>query len=411
MLLEDAQLCKKFGYIDLAKKLFSSLINESKYQSFITRITGLWTCGEFFSDNMNEDPNVIYRDYFKMAKEELFKYQKRFANVADKMQSIKVEKMKIFKAVAKFADKIYSERDKYLNSSEYKEKCQYLELTHKEVEKLSTQRPASEELQKEIRTKQYILMKNSELDKLEIKNICNDRNLYLSIALEYYISLAAFGENCDVYISRLVSLWCSNHSNENVINMLTKSLDEVPSYKFLKVLPQLASRLGNNDTMFTKLLTRVLVRCCADHPYHSLNHIMALQNANYDAEDQSIDESGRMLQANAKAIIQELQKNPRTKGIIKELNEVNIALIELANKHIDRQSSRLELSANEKIIAIGTKRLFHLPTVNLPIRRDCNYNNIICKFFSTFLFLTKVISGITCFSLQKNNSKIMVFFQ
>ncbi|XP_059612699.1 uncharacterized protein LOC132259165 [Phlebotomus argentipes] len=412
MLLEDAQLCKKFGYTDLAKKLFSSLVCDQKYESFFTRITGLWTCGEFFSDNMSENPSEIYQDYFLKAKNEVNDYQKRCQSVGNEMKSIQEEKIKIFTAVAKFADKIYTERDKYLNSNEYKEKCHYIELTQKEAQKLSAQKSSSAELKKRNYMKRYILMKNSELDKNEIECIRNDRNQYLSIAIDYYVCLAVFGENCDVYISRLVSLWCSNHSEKKVTEILTRVIDQVPSYKFLKVLPQLASRLGHSNMAFRNLVEKTIERCCSDHPYHSLNHIMALQNANNDAEEDSFDESSHMLQTNAKKIIQRLRSNCKVKNIVEELNDVSVAFIELANKTIEPISQTLKLSPNEKILKMGNKRLFHLPTVNLPVRKDCNYANItyVTQWSNEFSILSgiNVPKRLVCICSDGINRSIIV---
>uniref|UniRef100_A0A1B0CE33 non-specific serine/threonine protein kinase n=1 Tax=Lutzomyia longipalpis TaxID=7200 RepID=A0A1B0CE33_LUTLO len=374
-LLEDAQMCMSSGYTELAKKLFSSLINDAKYATFLTRITGLWTCGEFFAENMAEDPNVIYQDYFMKAKDELEIYEEQLSTTD--LQAIAEERIKIYTAIAKFADKIYTERDKYVNSNEYKEKCHWMKVTQQEVEKLAAQKPPSEELMKELGMKRIVLMKNGKLDELQIKNIHTDRNNYLAIALEFYSYLAAHGDNSDVFISRLVSLWCSNPSNNDVMRILKKGLDDVPSYKFLKVLPQLASRLGYTDLAFTRLLARLLLRCCKEHPYHSLNHLMALQNATYDALDAHEEESGKLLQTNAKQIIEELKRDKKIRSIIRDLYDVSTALIDLANKECEKNAfGNIKLSPNEKIFTIGIRNLFHLPIVDLPIRKDCQYTNI-----------------------------------
>ncbi|GAB0090299.1 hypothetical protein DMENIID0001_050180 [Sergentomyia squamirostris] len=378
MLLEHAQLCISSGNTDLAKKIFASLKNDSKYSGQFTRITGLWTCGEFFSDNMIESPSVIYKEYFVKAIEELDRCKDE--------KGTSSEKVKIYTALARFADKVHTDREKYLKSMEYKEKCHWLNLNEMEIEKLkNSQCKSSNAEDVERRMKMYLLQKNSNLDKQEIENIQNERNQYLSVALKYYLSLEIYGDTDDVPISRIVSLWCANPADAKVTSLLEQYLNQVPSYKFLKILPQLASRLGHTDPLFTKLLARVLLRCCGDHPYHTINHIMALSNANYDSQSQetSIDENSKRLQRNAKDIIDKLREKSKTRKIVAQFDEINIALIDLANRKVNRAEAIqqggcvFKFGKSEKLLKIKNLELFHLPIVYLPVRKDCNYVTLI----------------------------------
>lgn len=70
------------------------------------------------------------------------------------------------------------------------------------------------------------------------------------------------GDSNNLKMFRLVSLWFDNKQNEGVEDILDTMINEIPTYKFLPVLPQLAVRIAPMDgshflTTLKKLLSKL----------------------------------------------------------------------------------------------------------------------------------------------------------
>lgn len=65
------------------------------------------------------------------------------------------------------------------------------------------------------------------------------------------------GDNLPVF--RMVSLWLENACHDAVNNLVSSSLEEIQTYKFIVLLPQLAARIGDNlEDVFTKAIVKLL---------------------------------------------------------------------------------------------------------------------------------------------------------
>jgi ataxia telangiectasia mutated family protein len=68
----------------------------------------------------------------------------------------------------------------------------------------------------------------------------------LVLACRYYLLSLKHGVQHSLQVFRLTSLWLENNTHEEVCEVLEQHLPDIPSYKFLPVLPQLAPRIGSS---------------------------------------------------------------------------------------------------------------------------------------------------------------------
>ncbi|KAG2457109.1 ATM kinase, partial [Polypterus senegalus] len=191
-------------------------------------------------------------------------------------------KMKASLSLARFSDAQYQSIENYMKSSEFENKRALLEKAKQEVGLMKVHR---------VETSKYTIKIERELE-LDEKALCNqkeDRIRFLCKAVENYINCLEFGEEHDVWVFRLCSLWLENSAVSEVNSMVKNGIRKIPSYKFLPLMYQLAARMGSKmpgaateGDGFHDVLNEVICRTSIDHPHHTLFIILALVNANKD---------------------------------------------------------------------------------------------------------------------------------
>ncbi|KAJ8315047.1 hypothetical protein KUTeg_007197 [Tegillarca granosa] len=180
---------------------------------------------------------------------------------------------------------------------------QYLEkIAESEMEKLKQLGDVSKD--RYYRT----LLKQSDIDKEELKIMNEDRNKFLLKAVTNYIKCLKCGDKHDLRIFRLTSLWFNNSTLEEVNMEIEDCCQNIKSYKFLPLMYQLAARMDMKSTnyKFQDTLNKVIERAAVDHPYHTLFCVLALANAKKDTELLKTGQSAKRIQA-AKNMIQKLR--------------------------------------------------------------------------------------------------------
>lgn len=137
------------------------------------------------------------------------------------------------------------------------------------------------------------MQRELELDEKEVSNLRSDRQRFLCKAVENYIQCLEQGEEHDTWVFRLASLWLENSDVKAVNDMMRvscsqmlsktvkdirtfnlktcfvfqKGVKQIPSYKFLPLMYQLAARMGtkmatgiSEDTGFHDVLNDVMQR-------------------------------------------------------------------------------------------------------------------------------------------------------
>lgn len=153
-------------------------------------------------------------------------------------------------------------------------------------------------------------------------------------------------------------------------SFLTENLSKIQSYKFIVALPQLSVRLTNNDKdVLTVLLKKLLEKCAIDHPHHTLPLILALKNSNADAEKKTAAEP-RVI--GAEQLWVKIKKNRTMAPIMEQLESMSLALIDLAYIPLKDKEPNF-IPTNHKLLKLKNLKYLQCPTVELPIRKNGNY--------------------------------------
>ncbi|KAJ9577913.1 hypothetical protein L9F63_025226, partial [Diploptera punctata] len=193
----------------------------------------------------------------------------------------------------------------------------------------------------------------------------------------YLMSLKC-GPEHSLQMFRLTSLWLENRSHEEVCQVMEQHLNNISTYRFLPVVPQLAPHISNRaDDNFTRQLNTLLERCAVDHPHHTLPVILALANSHKDKEytgaKSGITTEPRVL--GAQNMIHRLKKRSEVNSILIQMEEVAAALIALA--YYETKQTKVNSIPKSILKHLINKTLVAVPTMTIPVNKDCKYDDII----------------------------------
>ncbi|GAB5577043.1 serine-protein kinase ATM isoform X1 [Prionailurus iriomotensis] len=232
----------------------------------------LRVCGTWLAETCLENPAVIMQTYLEKAVEVAGNYD------GESSDELRNGKMKAFLSLARFSDTQYQRIENYMKSSEFENKQALLKRAKEEVGLLREHK---------IQTTRYTIkvQRELELDECALRALKEDRKRFLCKAVENYISCLLSGEAHDMWIFRLCSLWLENSGVSEVNGMMKSKGMNIPSYKFLPLMYQLAARMGTKmmgGLGFHEVLNNLISTIAMDHPHHTLFIILALANANKD---------------------------------------------------------------------------------------------------------------------------------
>lgn len=380
--LEEAQLawnsCRgsnDVGTTSVACQLLGSLLKELKIsEKETTAISPLLPeayilYGRWMAEARSENPQKIIDDYLGEALRLLKKIPVHLS----------VDKH-LFEAhcyLAHFADLEYQRITAYIKSELFQSKVECMEKLEQEANQANQMKAKDGTADQQRAVK--LTMMFSELDKEEIKNTYDEQNQFIALAMRHYLKSMKLGHGENLPVFRMVSLWLENAGHDAVNNLVSSSLEEIQTYKFIVLLPQLAARIGNDmKDKFTKTIFTLLLRCCREHPHHTLSHILALANSYEDFEGKVKPEpEARVL--GAVQMLTELKKDKGVNDTVIEMDRVAKGLISLAYAEIPSQSTTkgYPIPSNEKIRQLHNLHNAMLPTISLPVQSDAKYHNII----------------------------------
>ncbi|KAF2466182.1 uncharacterized protein BDR25DRAFT_345757 [Lindgomyces ingoldianus] len=224
------------------------------------------------------------------------------------------------------------------------------------------------------------------LDHGEYERLRKSREQFLRQCLEnYLLSLQASDEyNNDAL--RVFSLWLE-YSDMPLANEAVRAyLSRVPSGKFALLMNQLSSRLQAEATDFQKLLFELVFRICAEHPYHGMHQIFAIQMkvGSITREDvvRSKDESAKSRQRAAAQIAQMLgsdRKAGKYWNVIYQSNGLYHNLAMFKNEQDNRMGRDIALEKYGESKAMLQK----IPPMGVPpatlaieVRASCDYSDL-----------------------------------
>jgi hypothetical protein len=253
-----------------------------------------------------------------------------------------------------------------------------------------------------------LLSKEIALDDNEKQQYKDNLNSYLLSAIKSICVVLKVSSHPDLeFVLQLTNLWLSNCDKEEVNKLLLEEFEFVPSFKFVPVIYQLFSRLGDtsNTSVFQETLGKLLVRICRDHPHHSLLTLFALANAT------KVDLTGmksNLSQGRCSAAERMIDKLKSLDGIASEVFATEsllgayITLAMTSTDHLQKANKTKRIGFKE---LTGDSQRFDrsvsgqavkpaVITRSAAINVDCNYKDIVrvASFASTFSITDSGIS-------------------
>ncbi|KAM9801505.1 serine-protein kinase ATM [Neosynchiropus ocellatus] len=339
-------------------------------------------CGNWLAETCLESPGVILEKYLERAVEVI----EQDSGMQDaRLQNQRTE---AFLSLARFSDAQYQSIDKYMSSSEFENKQALLEKAKEEVDLIK---------QREVSSNRYTVkvQRELELDQKALSNLQADRQRFLCKALENYIQCLEEGEEHDTCVFRLASLWLENADVKSVNDLMKKGVKNIPSYKFLPLMYQLAARMGTKmaagaaeDVGFHDVLIELISRACLEHPHHTLFIIFALVNANKDenftrsrlSKSTSCQTSQFDLERSdvARKIIHSVKK--KRGEMIRGMERLCDAYIALAYMDASRHKTEkrpIPIPADQPIMKIKDLEEVSIPTMEIKVDPSGCYDNLV----------------------------------
>ncbi|KAF4787679.1 Serine-protein kinase ATM [Turdus rufiventris] len=303
-------------------------------------------CGTWLAETCLENPTVIMQKYLEKAVEIAASHS------GDSSDELKKGKMKAFLSLARFSDNQYQRIENYMKSSEFENKQALLKKAKEEVGLIRERR---------VQTNRYTVkvQRELELDEGAIQALTEDRKRFLCKAVENYISCLLSGEEHDMWMFRLCSLWLENSGVDRVNEMMT-------------------------------LMSRISL----DHPHHTLFIILALANANKDELLTKPDAIRRnKLTKNAPKEISQLDVDrmeaartiinivrTRRPAMVRDIEALCDAYITLANLDSTPWKSQrkgISIPADQPIIKLKNLEDVAVPTMEIKVDPTGQYENLV----------------------------------
>ncbi|EHB14073.1 Serine-protein kinase ATM [Heterocephalus glaber] len=344
----------------------------------------LRVCGTWLAETCLENPAVIMQTYLEKAVQIAESYN---GESNDKLRN---GKMKAFLSLARFSDTQYQRIENYMKSSEFENKQALLKRAKEEVGLLREHK---------IQTNRYTVkvQRELELDECALHALKEDRKRFLCKAVENYINCLLSGEEHDMWVFRLCSLWLENSGVFEVNAMMKRDGMKISSYKFLPLMYQLAARMGTKtmgDLGFHEVLNNLISRITMDHPHHTLFIILALANANKDEfltkpeaarrsritknapkQNSQLDED-RMEAAN-RIICTIRSKRPQMVKNVEALCDAYIILANLDATPWKTQRKGINIPADQPINKLKNLEDVVVPTMEIKVDPTGEYGNLV----------------------------------
>ncbi|KAM5183486.1 serine-protein kinase ATM [Callospermophilus lateralis] len=344
----------------------------------------LRVCGNWLAETCLENPAVIMQTYLEKAVEVAGSYD------GESNEELRNGKMKAFLSLARFSDTQYQRIENYMKSSEFENKQALLKRAKEEVGLLREHK---------IQTNRYTVkvQRELELDECALRALKEDRKRFLCKAVENYINCLLSGEEHDMWVFRLCSLWLENSGVSEVNGMMKRDGMKISSYKFLPLMYQLAARMGTKmmgGLGFHEVLNNLISRISMDHPHHTLFIILALANANKDEfltkpettrrsrvtkntpkQSSQLDED--RTEAANKIICTIRSKRPQMIKNIEALCDAYIILANLDATQWKTQRKGINIPADQPITKLKNLEDVIVPTMEIKVDPTGEYGNLV----------------------------------
>ncbi|KAM5180001.1 serine-protein kinase ATM [Mantella aurantiaca] len=391
--LEEAQVFWAKKEQSLALGILSQMVDKLEASSLqvdndpnlqLIYVECLRLSGNWLSETCLASPTVIMQNYLEKAVEVAEEFS---SGSSDNLQEVR---MKAFLSLARFSDAQYQRIDNYMKSSEFENKRALLAKAKQEVELMR---------QHKVQTNRYTVkvQRELELDECEIAALNKDRMRFLCTAIKNYISCLVSGEEHDMWIFRLCSLWLENSRVPEVNNIMKVESQRIPSHKFLPLMYQLAARMGTKNMGtpgFHEVLNSLISRTSLEHPYHTLFIILALANASKDDlvmksetmkrgrltknVPKKISQTDEDRMEAARSIVNTIKRHKT--HMVRDVESLCDAYIILANMDASQwkaQRKAIPIPSDQPITKLRNLQDVVIPTMELKVDPSGKYENLV----------------------------------
>ncbi|CAG9773154.1 unnamed protein product [Ceutorhynchus assimilis] len=285
-----------------------------------------------------------------------------------------------FDKMATFADKEYQQIMRYMKSDPFRQKISNITACEQMARAMKVLRAKSDDEKKA----QVIHERQLKLDEFEMNTTYQEKEQVLGLAVRYYIKNLLSCDTNNIRIFRMTALFLENRDSEDLLGLLKTEVQQIPTYKFIPILPQLIPHISTTD-VFGQQIDQIIEKCAIDHPHHTLPLLLALVKANKDREysNSKAKVSVSERSETALSLIKRLMKKSNIlAGIIGKMLTLSDSLIQLAyyvdnGDSSDSDKSEFTIPSRLKIRQIKDYGDVLVPTYNIPVSKSNTYDNIV----------------------------------
>ncbi|GJP48207.1 hypothetical protein CLOM_g7479 [Closterium sp. NIES-68] len=318
----------------------------------------------------------------------------------------------VYFQMARYVDGLFVVLHARLHSQQWQAAQDLRKHKRKEVEEMTKRVKTSrrEEERRVYQAKIMELQKQLAVDDSEATEMQGEHDMYLRAALENYRECLLAADTYDIkVVFRLMALWFTLLSDDTVdiVNaQMLKTIHTVPSYKFLPLVYQIASRMSEHDAHgsppvdaekpdFQTVLTTLVKRMADDHPLHTVPVLLALANGNRVRTTQRgrnlfvVDEE--KIQA-AKAVLSGMAE--RHKPLLAEMQQLMDLYIRLAEMETSKEDVLRAKQLPRNFRSVRDLLLVPVLTACVPVDRTCRYAQGSFPAFCGLKDTIKVMHGV-----------------
>ncbi|XP_020405742.1 serine/threonine-protein kinase ATM isoform X6 [Zea mays] len=370
--LEDAKLLRAQGQHDMAISLGKYILqklSDKKNLSDVYRLVGKW-----LAETRSSNSRTIIEDYLRPSID-----LSEFEKSTDKRYMSR--QCRTHFHLAHYTYSLFRSYEERLSSNEWQAALRLRKYKTRELEILIKRlRSSSKGVKTDYSVKIQELQKQLALDREEAEKIQDDHDNFLNLALQGYQRSIVVGGKYDLQVVfRLVSLWFSLFSRDQVVKAMLKTTKEVQTYKFIPLVYQIASRLGSTKDA-----------------QGSFNfQLLALANG-----DRVKDK-----QRSRSSFVVDMEKKLAAENLLKELSschgplicqmkqmvEIYIKLAELETK---KEDTNKKIPLPREARSIGQLELVPVVTATVPIDPSCRYEEGSFPHFTGLADSIMIMNGI-----------------
>lgn len=391
--VEEAKLLRAQGQHEMAINLARYILQNYPQGEEISNVYRL--VGKWLAETRSSNSRIILEQYLKQSVE----LSEASKSTDEKCIS---RQCQTYFHLAHYTDGLFKSYEERLSSSEWQAAMLLRKHKTRELDALIRRLKSSSKGEKtDYTVKIQELQKQLTMDREEAEKLQDDRDNFLSLALEGYQRCLVIGGKYDLrVVFRLVSLWFSLYSRQNVVKSMNSTVKEVQSYKFVPLVYQIASRLGSSkegqgSTSFQNVLVSLLRKMAIDHPYHTIFQLLALANGDR-VKDKQRSRNSFVVDMDKKLAAEKLlnELSSYHEALIQQMKQLVEIYIKLAELETKKEETNKRIPVPREIRGLRQLELVPVVTATVPIDPSCQYGEGSFPHFKGLSDSIMVMNGI-----------------